>query len=84
MNDEVHTVKADWREADAIALEERVAAMAHWVDHTDDLVLMLGDDEQAAKELRAAAGIIKMRRNDFAQKAAQLRAELADRDRSPD
>lgn len=82
MGDEVHTVKADWREADAIAIEQRVAAMAEWLDHTEDLVLMFGEDEQAATELRVAAGLVKTRRNDLASRAAQLRAELADRNGS--
>jgi hypothetical protein len=73
-----HTVGAKWREADAAALEERVKAINDWVDHTEDLVKMLEDDENAATELRGTAGNIRKMRDDFSTKAEKLRAELAE------
>jgi carbamoylphosphate synthase large subunit len=81
MSDTVHIVTADWREADAIAIERRVQAIEDWLDHTEDLALMFGQEEGVAQDLRIIVSNIKSRRNDLAQRAAALRAELIDRDR---
>jgi hypothetical protein len=79
-----HTLSANWRESDAVSFERRVTAINDWLEHTEDLVLMCRDDEVLATELRSVAGVLKSRRSDFLQKAAQLRAELIDLEGSPD
>lgn len=73
-----HTVESKWREADAVALDERVTAISDWLEHTEDLVNMFKHEERIAAELRGAAGSLRTRRNDFSSEAAGLRAELKD------
>lgn len=84
MTDKPHEVRASWRELDARAAEERAKALSDWLEHTEDLIAMFGEAEKATKELRSVAGIVRMRLNDFTQKANELRAELLDQNRSPD
>lgn len=76
MADRSHSIGTNWRDRDAEALEERVTAISDWLDHTEDLTAMLGDDDPATTELRTMSGILKTRRNDFRSKANALRAEL--------
>ena len=79
MEDNLHTVDADWRAADAQALEIRVRAVTEWLDHTEDLVEMFDEDKTIASELRGVAGTLRSRRNDFESAAEKLRAETNDR-----
>jgi hypothetical protein len=78
MSKEIHVVSIKWREADASALDERVVGMNDWLDHTEDLIAMFGDDELAT-ELRSMVGLVKTRRNDVSQAADTLKAIIIDR-----
>jgi len=77
--DNLHTIDANWREAQAIAFEERAKAVSHWLDHTEDLVAMFETDETIASELRSVAGTLRARRNDFDSAAEKLRSDLIGR-----
>lgn len=79
LKDNLHTVEADWREADAMSLEIRVRAVSDWLDHTEDLVEMFDGDTTIASELRGVAGTLRSRRNDFEAAANKLRAETNDK-----
>jgi hypothetical protein len=76
LTDTSHTVNADWREADAVALEARAKGIDEWLDHTEDLVSMLRDDSKVIAELRSMAGSLKTRRDDFNAQAGELRTEM--------
>jgi len=76
LTDASHTVNADWREADAAALEARAKGIDDWLDHTQDLVAMLRSDSKLIAELRSMAGSLKTRRDDFNAQAAELRTEM--------
>jgi hypothetical protein len=78
VKDTNHVVGANWREADATALEERVRALKDWLDHTEDLLDMFKNDDKIATELRTTAGIVRTKRNDFTSEAEALRARLFD------
>lgn len=71
----MHTIAANWREADATAMEARAQAINDWLDHTEDLVKMLEQDDKIATELRSMAGTLRGRRDDFDSAAGRLRAE---------
>lgn len=73
-----HVVDADWKEADAVALEARAQGIENWLDHTIDLLEMFEDDDDITRELRAVAAYVKARRNDLTQKITNLRADTAD------
>ena len=72
-----HIIHSEWREADLNALDERIKAISEWLDHTEDLVDMFGDD-LVSTELRSLAGLMKTKRNDFTQKSNELQAALHD------
>lgn len=74
--DASHSVEANWRESDAIALEQRVTAITDWLDHTEDLISMLNGDNKVVTDLRMVSGILRSRKNDFNAQAAALRTEL--------
>jgi len=76
LTDASHTINANWREADAIALEARAKGIDDWLDHTEDLVDMLRSDSKLIAELRSMAGSLKTRRDDFNTQAAELRTEM--------
>ena len=78
-----HTVETNWRETDAAALEERAKAIADWLDHTEDLIKMFGDNGEATQELRSVTGLVKKVRNDISDKAETIRAELAEQAGKP-
>ena len=73
-----HILASNWKEADAVALEERVIAVTHWLDHTEDLIKMLETDEKIVTSLRGMAGTLRSRKNDFESAANKLRAEIND------
>lgn len=79
MSNEAHIVGAQWREADAAALDERVIGMNDWLDHTEDLIAMFDDDDKMATELQSVAGLVKARRNDLSQASDALKAMIIDR-----
>ena len=79
MEDNLHTVDAKWRDADANACEERVKAINDWLEHTVDLVEMFDGDTAIASELRGVAGTLRSKRDDFEGAASKLRAETNDR-----
>ena len=76
MAERSHTIGKNWREADAVALEERVFAITDWLDHTENLTYMLNGDDKTVTELRTIAGVMKSKRNDYRAQAEALRAEL--------
>jgi hypothetical protein len=71
-----HTIETNWREIDAAALEERVVGLNDWLDHTEDVIEMLKEDDQFVTSARSLAGLVRSRRNDMANAAANLRATL--------
>jgi len=75
----LHTVNVNWREAQATTLEMKEAAVNEWLEHTEDLVKMFEDDKTVSSELRGVAGTLRSRRNDFDTAANKLRAEINDR-----
>ena len=79
MSNEKHVVGAKWREADAAALDERIAGMNDWLDHTEDLIAMFADDDTLVTELQSMAGLVRTRRNDVSQAADMLKATIIDR-----
>ena len=79
-NKKGHIVESKWREADAVAFEERAIAIDDWLEHTEDLLTMFKDEERIATELRSAAGSLRTRRNDFNTEAERLRTELSSKD----
>lgn len=74
-----HKVESKWRETEIADKSERVLAIMAWLDHTLDLIEMLGDDEKLAGDLRGVAGTVRTKRNDISNEVEALRAELADR-----
>lgn len=74
-----HKIETLWREADATALEERVRAMEEWLEHTEDLGEMFGEDDDLTTELLSTAGLVKARRNDVSQEADRTRSLIMDR-----
>jgi hypothetical protein len=74
-----HTLETNWREIDASALEERVIALNEWLDHTEDMIEMLKNDKEVATSSRSLAGLIRSRRDDIANAAANLRAAILEK-----
>ncbi len=74
-----HTIETNWREIDATALEERVVALNEWLDHTNDMIEMLEEDNEVVTLSRSLAGLVRSRRNDISQEAERLRAAILDR-----
>jgi len=79
LENNLHTVNVNWREAQATTLEMKEAAVNEWLEHTEDLVKMFEDDKTVSSELRGVAGTLRSRRNDFDTAANKLRAEINDR-----
>lgn len=79
MEDNLHTINANWREAEANTLELRAVAINEWLEHTEDLVKMFEGDAPVASELRGVAGTLRSKRNDFDSAASKLRAEMNDK-----
>lgn len=69
-----------WRNADILAKTERLLALNTWIDHTEDLVEMLSEDESFTGELRAVAGAVRTKRNDINREIDILNAEIMTRD----
>lgn len=76
MEDISHTVDVRWLDAEALALETKVSAINDWLDHTEFLIRVFEGDTTIASELRAVAGTLRSRRNDFDTVATKLREEL--------
>ena len=79
MSNETHVVEAKWREADAAALDERVRGMNDWLDHTEDLIAMFGDNDKLVTTLQSMAGLVRTERNDISQASDTLKALIVDR-----
>lgn len=75
MTNSPHTLETNWRENDASAMEARVEALNHWLEHTEDVIEMLENDEEVRVKLLGLAGLIRSRRNDLTSAAGKLRAE---------
>lgn len=78
MNKDLHVVGAMWRDSDVAALDQRVISMNDWLDHTEDLIEMFGDDTLVT-DLQSMAGLVRTRRNDVQQETSALRAIILDR-----
>jgi hypothetical protein len=76
MEDNNHIVNVQWMDAEALALETKMWAINDWLDHTEFLVRVFESDATIASELRAVAGTLRSRRNDFETMATKLREEL--------
>lgn len=76
MEDNSHIVDVKWMDAEALALETKVSAINDWLDHTEFLVRVFEDNPTITSELRAVAGSLRSRRNDFDTAATKLREEL--------
>lgn len=76
MEDNNHVVDVKWMDAEALALETKVAAINEWLDHTEFLVRVFEGDDAITPELRGVAGTLRSRRNDFDTAATKLREEL--------
>jgi hypothetical protein len=76
MEDNTHVVDVKWMDAEALALETKASAINDWLDHSEFLVRVFEDDSTIASELRAVAGSLRSRRNDFDTAATKLRDEL--------
>jgi hypothetical protein len=74
----MHTVEAQWREANVNVLLERVHAIDDWLEHTIDLEELFEEDERLSTQLRSLAALLRSRRNDISSEAETLRAKLAD------
>jgi hypothetical protein len=67
---------SQWRETDARAKEERAESISDWLVYTEDLLEMLANDEDLAKELRGVIGRVKTKKSDLMNEAATLRARI--------
>lgn len=77
MSDEgKHDIVGNWREADVEAKAQRVIGLMAWLDHTMDLVEMLGDDEQLATDLRGVAASVRTKRNDISSEINHLQGKI--------
>jgi hypothetical protein len=72
-------IKSQWRETDATAFEMRAEAIETWLEHTEDLIEMLGDDD-VVTELRGLCGIARSRKDDLVAAAENLRKSSAARE----
>jgi hypothetical protein len=82
VKDSRHVLGTTWREADAAALNERVRTIDEWLEHTEDIIEMLENDEKVITELRGVTGRLRTKRADVLHDAEVLEARLADRHRN--
>jgi hypothetical protein len=71
-----HEIEAMWREADIVALNERVRAITDWLEHTEDLAEMLAEDKKVTSNLRCTLGLLRSLKNDFADRAEERQVQI--------
>lgn len=73
-----HTVDSTWAVATAARHTAVIVAIEQLLDHVDDVVAALSDDDQVVSQSRALAALLRTRRDDLVSEARRLNGAYAD------